>query len=203
MQNRKLAAIIFAVVLSVTLYGAYLQYARSGKTGVNITIVADTPTLTINGQKSTVGKLYLKPGTYEMKAEAAGFDSAQKTVTVGKDEVTTSFLLTPVSEAAKTWALQHNGAYLQAERQAGEETRKEGEAFTAANPITQYLPQKTSYYAINYRLDDKQQVVLQISATTPLGRQVAIEKIRSFGFDPTNYKVEFTDIKNPFTGGVQ
>lgn len=202
MTNRKLISIIIAAGALLFLYGVFVQLGKAGSTSVTITVVGNNPTLTVNGKKMSPGKMYLKQGDYDVVADASGFQSARKTITVGKESVTAAFLLTPVTEAAKTWAAQHNREYLEAEKAAGAQTQKEGEAFTDANPITRYLPQKTSYYSLNYRVDDKQQVIIQVGATTPLGRQVAIEKIRSIGFDPTDFKVEFTDVQNPFVTGA-
>lgn len=201
MKNRNILVLVVAVFIGLGIYGSVLQSSHSGKTKVTITVVADKPRLIINGKQSKPGEIYLRPGGYSITAEASGFQSAQKNIVVGKEPLAANFLLTPKDQHAQQWSIQHNKEYLEAEKSAGSQTQAEGEAFIATNPIVRYLPLKTSYYAINYRMSDKGQAILQISAATPLGRQVAIEKIHTIGFDPTDYQVEFTDVKNPFITG--
>lgn len=189
-QRRAIILIILAGVLLVGFL-AYSLGQRAGKTAVELEVVGKNVTVKADG-KSVNGTAYLKPGPHTITAEAEGFNSIKKDIVVGENQAKVTLILDPKSDDAKKWAKEHEKDYSRAEGQAGELTRAEGEAFIDSYPLTNYLPEKTSYYSIDYRINDKNQAVIIISSTSALGRQVALEKIRSFGFDPTDYIITFT-----------
>lgn len=207
LQEQSQILLVFLAGLAIVLVGgAYTVGSRLGKTSVSLVVVGKNAKVLVNDKIVRGNPLYLKPGSYKISAQAEGFQPVSKTVEVGKHKTAVTLILSPESEAAKVWAKAHEGEYLKAEAVAGEQSRKEGEDFYASNPLAQTLPYKTDYYSLDYRVDEKGSAIIQITASGPLGRKVAIEKIRSSGFDPTDYVIEFTGLTNPFasdTGGAR
>ncbi len=73
------------------------------------------------------------------------------------------------------------------------------------NPINKYpLLQKLPYYSdklkINYTFQDDTPII-HIDGSNAAQRSLSISKIRNFGYDPGDYKIEFNNFINPFTGG--
>jgi hypothetical protein len=74
-------------------------------------------------------------------------------------------------------------------------------SFADENPIINDLPYENLIYSIGYRIDPSDpshnSIILTIDA--PEGtRNAAVQQIRDMGYDPTEYKIEFKDYKNPF-----
>lgn len=75
------------------------------------------------------------------------------------------------------------------------------------NPIITSLPieidqindtaTKYTHYKISYRVnDDNSAIVLIITDYTGGNRSAALQKVREYGYDPENYKIEYTDESN-------
>ncbi len=201
-SRNKAIALIVITVLAVTTFSLVLFGQRFGKTEVSVNIVGKNPQLYANDIKVS-STSYLKQGSYTLRAEAEGFKTSSKEVVVTAEPLETQIILSPISESAKTWAKDHERDYLKAEGTAGAQTRKEGEAFFETYPLTQILPIKGSYYAINYRLDTKGGPIIEITSTSALGRQVALEQIKSRGYNVSDYQLKFVGLDNPFTSEIE
>ncbi|MEO5950668.1 MAG: hypothetical protein ABIQ04_04425 [Candidatus Saccharimonadales bacterium] len=72
-------------------------------------------------------------------------------------------------------------------------------SFLTDNPIVSRLPYQDPYYNISYKTDSQttNQITLTIRTPSPRYRYTAIGKLQSWGYDPTDYKIEFIDYKNP------
>ena len=188
--------IIVPLIIVGVLYLLNRNHADEVK--VKVLTVPDTATVTANG-KPVKKNTYLKPGKYEFEAKQDGFESLKRTVQLTDGERVVVMPLLPESDEAKDWAANNQQAYLDVEAIEGERAQQAGEDFANANPITQYLPYTDSLYSINYgRTPDNTTIYIRIDASSPVARQVAVERIRSWGFDPTDYKIVFVGLGNPF-----
>ncbi len=72
-------------------------------------------------------------------------------------------------------------------------------SFIDDNPITTRLPYIDPYYTIAYKTvgETSNDIVITIRTPSPRYRYVAIEKLKAWGYDVTDYKIEFIDFKNP------
>lgn len=200
-NTKKLVIAAVLVVVLIIIYIVVLGIQRIGKTPVKVASVPGNLTVLVNGQKRGGSTIYLSPGTYEIAAKKEGFaDYSQSlTVTANEPSKTLFIVLTPDSESARKWAQENRSRYLAIEKRAGEEADRQGATFVDDHPIVQQLPYRGSLYNIDYSYDEQtKEFKLQITSPNPLGRQVAIETIKNWGYDPTDYIVEFLDYTNPF-----
>ena len=73
------------------------------------------------------------------------------------------------------------------------------ESFVKDNPIVTNLPYINSYYSIEYKTagETSNEITLTIRTPSPRYRYEAVKQIRGWGYDPTSFKIEFIDYKNP------
>ncbi len=73
------------------------------------------------------------------------------------------------------------------------------ESFIKDNPIVTNLPYINPYYSIEYKTagETSNEITLTIRTPSPRYRYEAVKQIRGWGFDPTSFKIEFIDYKNP------
>lgn len=197
--NNRAKLIAGACVALFLFLGIVFISIRLGGANAEVIVVGKDAKILVDGKSAKGNKLKLKPGLHRIEAQAEGFETASKNIKINKESVKITLILSPISEEANAWAKDHREEYLNAEAEAGNQTRQEGEDFFAANPLAQHLPIRTDYYAIDYTNDEANEVHVQISSTGPIGRQVALEEIRSLGFDPADYHIEFLEFANPFS----
>jgi hypothetical protein len=158
--------------------------------------------LLLNDKEVSPGTIYLKPGYYTINGSKEGFETRTGTTEISEDNHTITTALTPESEEAKKWAAEHQDEYLELEGVSGEAAAEKGNAFRKKNPIVEELPHNSLLYSIGYRLDpaDKSgnSIILEIDASKGY-RQSAVYQIYQWGFDPTDYKINFKNYENPFT----
>lgn len=200
--NKRLrTAIIISVIFGLLLAGFYgWQYIQNmGKTTVNITKLPSDTTITLNGEKIRSGRLHLEPGSYTLRGEREGYSSYERKLDITKDQkdIKAFFVLDPVSEEAQDEVRKNTRAYLELESEAGKYYEARSESTSSNFPIIENLPYRSPLYSIEYSLkgDDFK---IQIKSSDPLGRQVAIERIQEFGYEPSDYVIEFLDLDNPF-----
>lgn len=192
----RLAVGLFVLLIIWTML---ILMSRIGKLPVTVSVVPSDASITINDQLRGNGTDWLTPGTYKVKVQKVGYASQEKTLTVSdkkKDNVV-AVSLKPESNDAKKWAAEHSKDYKDNEKYGAIEASSNGEYFSAINPITKKLPFTDPYYKIGYIVGEKQSITITISTTSPRWRFYAIEKIREWGFEPTDFVIIFTDFKNP------
>lgn len=199
----KYKRLIIGLVLFLLVVVPIFSYIRSeinkrGKVAVEVFVVPHDAQITINGKKSRT-KTYLTPGNYTFKAERSGFTSQENEITI-TNETTFALTLDPISEEAKRYAENNQRRYLEAEAIAGTQTRNEGGAFRQKNPIISQLPTRTNFYSIDYRASEQSDdgIVIEIRTENPTGRAFALRQISSWGYDVTDYRIDFIEHIDPF-----
>lgn len=197
--NRSIIGLFIAVLLVVGVIIVGVNISRRGKVPFRLTIIPKEAVITINEQKTGQGVLYLSPGEYTIVTKHEDFDTSTITKNLTKSGEL-SLVLTPVNQAGRKLLKKYDEEILELERKAGLDAQKEGQELTDKNPLLRELPYSTSYYSINYRLAEGNsgRVVVEIGGGGALGRQVALEKIRNWGFKLGDYEIVFVDFDNPF-----
>ena len=199
-QNRKLIIAGFVCfILVLTGWGIWTYVSRQGKLPVTISAVPRDASLTVNGQSIGAGTTWFVPGKYTIKAQKDGFESREKTITItdGKEQNVVALGLIPVSNEAQEWAEKNADAYKNNETYGAIEAQTNGAYFQETNPIVAHLPYNDPYFQITYNADANSEAVLTIVTPSPRYRYFAIQKIRELGYDPANFKIIFSDFKNP------
>jgi hypothetical protein len=198
-RTAKYIAVVLVLVVIAFLGALGLTVTRSiterGNFAIEVIAVPRDAKITIDGRAAKTGKQSLPPGQHTFEATKDGFAVATKQqVIVDGDRIT--LLLTPKSQAAQEYAEKNLNLYLEAEGVAGTETRLEGESFRRNNPILSVLPYRGGLFTIEYRLSktDPNRAVVQINAASSEARSFAIDRIRSMGYEPSDYEIEFTNL---------
>lgn len=208
-MNTRNKVIGLVTVLAIGLVTAFLVLTlNKSQQNTEIIVVPNDSLVEIKGndgsliKKTGASSLSLKPGNYEITAQKEGFlaKSTQLNISEDSEKQTIVLLLEPSSQEAKDWAQKNNKQYLEAEGRAGELDQISGEKFRSENKITSSLPYNGGFYRIDYGIDRKNNnsFKLVITGDTPNLRQVAIEKIRELGYNPSDYIIEFKGVKNIF-----
>lgn len=203
-QYRKLIIILGVVIFTgfFTLLSITIFY-RSGKVSVSLNALPSDSIITLNNVPVKPGTTYVTPGTYKIVAKKNGFADFQRTIAVGEgNPATINATLIPVSEDAKKWALEHKDEYADFSILDKSLAKTKDNRAANDNPITEKLPYKNLLYNITYRPDETDQsgnrIVIEIDASRAY-RSAALFQIRKWGYDPTDYRIEFRGYTNPIT----
>lgn len=188
--------ILFALII---VWAVWTYLDRAGKTPLTISVVPSDAKVLVNNQSLGNGTHWLVDNTYKITVEKDGFKTQQTstTVTNKKPQNVLAFSLVPQSDAAKKWAADHQNDYKRNESFGALEARTNGQYFTDKNPITKRLPFNDPYFTLGYKAVGDNSIILTVSTPSPRYRFYAVEKIRELGYDPTDFKIEFSDFHNP------
>ena len=206
-MNKALTTILTVAIVGVLAAGGYFVYttiSRSGKSPVTINAAPNDADITLGDTKLRPGTHYLEPGNYHVKATKDGFAPYETDITLPEDATEpqiVSIALEPLSEEAQQYAIDNQEQYQTVEAAAGTEYHREGEEFIDKNPITADLPVSTMLYTIGYKLDpddpSEQSIIIEIDAARGY-RNAAVGELRDMGYNPTDFKINFREYKNPF-----
>lgn len=188
--------LIFSLLL---IYSVILFVGRIGKVGVEFHLVPSDATVSLGSMTFSSGTQYIPAGAYHIKVTHAGFESNETTIIVSADKQQNivAASLTATSDDAKKWAAAHQADYEKNEIFGAQQARTNGQFLSDKNPIINNLPYTDPYYKIAYRSDDNQTITLTIQTESPRYRYMATQKIRDFGYNPTDFKIDFLDYQNP------
>ena len=194
--------LLIAILIATIGYFVYTQITRTGKIPVSVVTAPRDAEITIDNEKIGNGTAYLVPDhTYTVKVHKEGFEDVTQKQYISSDEDSITVNLEPVSDEAKKWAEKHEDQYSAVESQAGAAADKEGGAMLDKSPIIDVLPDESLLYSIGYRADPSDPsgngIIISIEASEG-ARNAAIQRIRDLGYEPTDYKIEFSDYRNPF-----
>lgn len=191
-----LATVLFAVIV---VWSVLIFVTRNGKVAVVISAVPSDSSITLDGTRYSNGTSYIQPGTYEIVVQKTGFETVktQTTVTDAKEQNVIAVSLLPKSAQALKWADDHQLEYSKNETYGSIQANSDGKFFTSQNPITTKLPFKDPYFTIGYVSEGNNTIKLTIQTPSPRYRFFALEQIRKWGYDPTNFIIQFTDFNNP------
>lgn len=194
-------AFLVAVVIGFSIYSSI---SRSGKTELEVYVAPLKSNIYANDIHLKPGKNYLKPGEYNIKATMDGFHDYEYTTTIdpGQDEpVVIPIQLAPRTEEAQKYVDDHEQEFIKVEDAAGQAASQEGAKFTEKNPIISKLPVDNLLYTIGYRADPSddtgRSIIIEIDAA-PGYRNLAVGKIKELGYNPSDFKYTFREVRNPF-----
>ena len=183
-------AVLFIVWLIVS------SYKHSGQAKIDIKVIPEDSSVTMDGLPIKQGGSYIKPGTHKFIARKSGFDDAVLSASVQKKETRDIILLpNPASTEAKQWLAAHP------------DTQRQREALESANvalvqkylkdhyPILAHLPLDTIHYTIDYGKSQKYpydptKIALYVTAV-PQFRDMALQWIKFRGYDPSNFEIVY------------
>jgi len=201
-HKRTIVTLTTIIFTGLILWSVVTLVSRQGKVPVTVSAVPRDATVHINDSKTGSGTHWLMPGKYTIRAEKEGFSTRTKTIEVTdkKEHNVAALSLTAESDEAKQWAERHENEYLKNQEYGALEARANGRYFKERHPVTGVLPFQDPYYTISYRAEDDQSLTITITTPSPRYRYLAVEKFRSLGYNPTDFRIEFADYTNPLGG---
>lgn len=187
-------------ILALILVGALMKVYET----VNPIVIKKVPgdaKLFINDKEVWGDRTSLANGTYTVRAEKSGFATNTFTAIVNDDVRYIAATLTPSSDEAKKWAASNENAYLELERYVSSQNANSGKTLAENAPLVTQLPIEGYTYTVGYKNDagnsSGKPIVVTIDTTAGY-RNAAIGSIYNVGFDPGDYKLQFSDYTNPF-----
>lgn len=198
-HKRKFFIGVVLFIILVAIWGITTFVNRQGKVAVFINTVPSDAEIVFNNTRENNGTKWMKPGDYTVTAKKDGFTAVTRKVRITdlKTQNVVAISLHAESDEAKKWAADHVLEYQKNEAYGTIEANTNGEYFSNLNPITTKLPFVDPYFKIAYVTNDDQSITLTVTTPSPRYRFYAVEKIREFGYDPTDFVIEFKDFKNP------
>ena len=200
--------LLFIAILSISLYYIIDDNLRS--VTIRFMIAPSSATITLNDTEYQSAKDYkIKPGEYHLLIEKEGFNSYQETITPTEDDViniNVSLEVLPGNE--DYYKLHPDEAYALEtiwtnQMTAGSDLVYESSPIVSILPINvEYYIQNKQYvhYQISFRIDDPENVVILIDDYTGQNYDAALERIRTEGFNPEDYSIEYRDLSIEYTG---
>lgn len=194
--TRKIAIILICLIFIGTAF-IFLATRNNGKTRIKIEAIPSDSTIYINNNRITKSEVYLKPGKYTFKATKTGFVDDSVTLTITQQNETVSLLPSPNSEAAYNWIKDNPDIQIDREAIGGEMSQRKGEEVARQDPIIKALPYDdlVGPFSIDYGASKKRPngIFLDISNSSPQGRENAMKWIKSQGYDVTDLEIVFRD----------
>ncbi len=203
----KIVLISMVVVILALLSVLVKNFAQHrGKGRIDIQVAPTDSLVQINGKRIRGSKQYLSPGTYKVEASKSGFTNDAQTIQLEKNQVRTAYLSPePNSAEAQAWLTSHPKEQAKREAIGGQKFKIDQDYIHSHYPLLAKLPQEFRYFSLSYGQstqypNDPKKIAIIIKAFDASGRQQALQWIRSQGYDPTNYLIEFSGFYNPFIG---
>jgi hypothetical protein len=195
--------IVLATIVAIIVF--IVTSNRNADANLEVTVVPGDATVVINDSRYKPGKITVPPGEVTIKAEREGFATLTQKVVVADSLQQVVFALTAQSAEAKAWAKKNQKAYSNAETLGSIAAQQQSQVLNDKYPLLSKLPYDASFYKINYVSEDPKTntIYIRIDSTSPMGRQVALEQIREWGYEPTDYKIIFAGLANPLDPSTQ
>jgi hypothetical protein len=215
-MNIKRHVIIIAAVNLLIIALCLAGYISGiGKDVVDVVVAPQDTTLILDDSTNIKpGRIKLKTGTHTIKATRQDFDDQTKEfTTIDGEENIIWFEMMPNNQAGIDYKSSHQPEFQKVYDLANGRVVKTTNQKTDDYPIIKYLPASTNTpiavygealelpysdekYIINYGQSQKHpydisKLALYITADHPAGKQSAIARIYSLGFDPSDYEIVF------------
>lgn len=202
-SKTKLIAAGLAMFVAIPVFiWLWVNISHLGTTPVEISVIPGDALVKINDENFSNKKTaHLKPGSYSIVISKEGFETDKQNLVIKEGDSKASIISmpTPTSSEALLWAEGNTDKYLALEGKVGKASTQQGQDFIKKHPIIEALPIQKAIFSIGYKSIDTRgdDIIITINAYEGF-REAALEEIRDQGYDPSDYKIEFTDYRSPF-----
>lgn len=197
-QKWIIVLLVFALIITFFLT---IAISRIGKTKVNIELIPKDSSLYIDGKKFGSGDNYLKTGKHTFEAKKSGFIDDKVVLQVDNESLEIGLIPEPKSKEAIDWLNKNPEIQLNREGIGAKMSSLIGGYIEENTPIINDLPYTDikGPFTIDYGTEPSRLygIFLEITDSTPLGREAAVSWIKNQGYDPTNIDIRFDDFENP------
>ena len=203
-----ISAIAVIVILGISLIFIIDNATRT--VSVRFMIAPASATITLDGQKYQNAETYrIRPGNYDLLIAKDGFDSYQSSLVLNdNDDINISISL-EIQPGNEDYYKQHPNEAYALETIWTDQMIAGSEVVLADNPLLNILPINVEYYIqnqqyvhyqISFRIDDPENVTVLINDYTGGNHDAALERIRTEGYNPDDYTIEYRDLSANYTG---
>ncbi len=191
--------LVVLIIGASCLYFILSAASHKGKIAVPVQVVpADATIMLDHTTELDTGTAYITPGMHHITVTSPGFSSVEKDYRIERYNAPAIYIaLNGQSDDAKQWQQRHHNDYRKLELLTTKQAHTYAKKFQARNPIVKDLPIKDPYFTISYRNIDDKTIKLTIWGTSARYREFAINYLRSKGYEPTDYHIDFTNFHNP------
>ena len=203
-----ISAIAVIVILGISLIFIIDNATRT--VSVRFMIAPASATITLDGQKYQNAETYrIRPGNYDLLIAKDGFDPYQNSLVLNdNDDINISISL-EIQPGNEDYYKQHPNEAYALETIWTDQMIAGSEVVLADNPLLNILPINVEYYIqnqqyvhyqISFRIDDPENVTVLINDYTGGNHDAALERIRTEGYNPDDYTIEYRDLSANYTG---
>lgn len=199
-QKRLLSSRFWLFLLGILAVGLMFTLYMRQRDSVGFLVAPKDAKIYVDDDQVRGTSSRLSLGEYSVRVERDGFDTFEETITITdtNDEIIVG--LTPITVEAIEIA-QNDENFLLIESRAGDEALETGDNLRRNNPIISELPYRTFFLSIGYRLDpsdpEENKIIVEVDALEGY-RELALQQIRNWGYDPTLLNINFAGHRNPF-----
>ena len=198
-QRRKglIFSIIVVLVIVFVFSLALIAHKLSLSAKITITAVPNVSTITINGSGAGQGINKVKPGVQKITVSYPGFTTYSETVTVNKgDNSDVKIALESNSNSTSNWYSTNPKDEKTAEGISSSNTDAIASQSVQNYPLIQLLPFVAG--GLEFRVDYGNKPgakaaipAIYITSPTSQGQQDGLAWIRSLGYNPANYNIQY------------
>ena len=199
-NNRTLLFIIVGIVGLLFVMAVIFQGTGLSKGTVILDKVPSDLTVTVDGKSAGDGDLQLRAGTHKITGARDGFADKTITVTVkAGDSISKDLFLGANSPVGQSYLINHPFEGAKTSSGSSQEFDRNSELAVKNTPFIKELPQYGPDFRIDYGNSIKYPdtggaIGIYIQASTPTGRQNALELIRQLNYDPADMEIIFTSL---------
>ena len=197
-QNRKqLIGLMIGLAAVLILFIVLISHQQSLSATINITAVPGSSEITINGNAAKQGINKVQPGAKKVIVSFNGFAAQTQSFSIGAGgSKTINVVLSSNSPATANWYLTHPKDEQTAEGISSRSNDALAQQSLKNAPLIKLLPFVSG--GLEFRVDYGSQPgasankpTIYITAPTPEGQQAGLAWIKSIGYDPSNYDIQY------------
>ncbi|MBR3052274.1 PEGA domain-containing protein [Candidatus Saccharibacteria bacterium] len=203
-----ISAILLIVILGISLF--FIIDDASRTVTIRFLVAPSSATITLGGTNYRSAETYrIRPGNYDLSITKDGFDPYQKSLTLNDGDNLNIDIALEIQPGNENYYKEHPNEAYALETIWTNQMIAGSEVVLADNPLLNILPINVEYYIqnkqyihyqISFRIDDPENVVVLINDYTGGNYDAALERIRTEGYDPDNYTIEYRDLSADYTG---
>lgn len=199
---------ILIVILAISFYFVIDDASRS--VTIRFMVAPSSAKITLNGTEYQSATTYkITPGDYTLLIEKPGFESYEKQISpVENDNLNISIALS-VQPGNENYYKEHPNEAYALETIWTDQMVAGSDIVFENNPLFKILPIDVEYYVNNQRyvhyqitfsIDTPERTAVLINDYTGGNYEAALERIRTEGYNPDNYTIEYHNLTEEYTG---
>ena len=202
------AVAIIMLILGISLY--FIIDEASRNVTIRFMVAPSSAEITLNSTSYQPAKDYkIQPGDYVLTIKKAGFETYEETLNITENETLNINISLEVLPGNENYYKEHPDEAYALETIWTSQMIEGNEIVQETNPLVSILPIDVEYYInkkqyihyqISFRIDNPENVTILINDYTGDNEAVALERIRTEGYNPDDYNIEYRDLSIQYTG---